>query len=138
MTPREAAYQAVLASMQGKGFVSDRLFEWERSSLPNQKDLKLAWEIANGTVRMALALDHYALQCSGKSKLSLKNPERALLRTALYQHLYMTKVPLYAIVDETVSLAKRFFHRSFAGFLNAQFSANSPPPALRTSSRRFS
>lgn len=119
MKAREAAYQAVHLALSQKAFVADVLDEWERAEHPSGQDLRLAWEIANGTVRMALALEYLAKQSSGRSKLSLKSKERALLYTALYQHAFMTRVPLYAIVDETVGLAKRHCHRSFAGFLNA-------------------
>ncbi|MCE5315885.1 MAG: methyltransferase domain-containing protein [Parachlamydia sp.] len=119
MKAREAAFKAVHSALSQKSFVADMLDEWERAEHPNGQDLRLAWEIASGTVRMALALEHFAKQCAGRSKLNLKPKERALLYTALYQHAFMSRVPLYAIVDETVALTKRFCHSSFAGFLNA-------------------
>lgn len=119
MKAREAAYQAVLSALSQKTFVADTLGEWEKSTHPSKQDLHLAWEIASGTVRMARALDHLARQCAGLPKLTLKAKERALLYTALYQRAFMSRVPLYAIVDETVALAKRYCHRTFVGFLNA-------------------
>lgn len=119
MKAREAAFKAVHLALSQQAFVADFLDEWDRTEHPNGQDLRLAWEIASGTVRMALALEHFAKQCSGRPKLTLKAKERALLYTALYQHAFMTRVPLYAIVDETVALAKRHCHSSFAGFLNA-------------------
>jgi len=67
---------------------------------------------------MALSLDAYAVQLAGKNKLSLKLKERALLRTALYQHLYMSRIPLFAIVNETVEIAKMRCHTTTAAFFN--------------------
>lgn len=119
MKAREAAYKAVQLALGQKAFVVDVLDEWKGTEHPSGQDLRFAWEIASGTVRMALALEHFAKQASGRQKLSLKTKERALLYTALYQHAFMSRVPLYAIVDETVALANQHCHSSFAGFLNA-------------------
>jgi 16S rRNA (cytosine967-C5)-methyltransferase len=68
---------------------------------------------------MALALDHIGAQLSTSGKLNLKMKERALLRTAIYQYCFMNKVPLYAIVNETIELAKKYCHKTFIAYLNA-------------------
>ncbi len=119
ITARAAAYQAVWTALKEEAFIADTLTQWVETAHPSKQDLNFAWEIANGSMRMALALDHFAKQCAERPKLSLKIKERALLYTALYQHIYMSRVPLYAIVDETVALAHRHCHSTFAGFLNA-------------------
>ena len=118
ISAREAAYIAVLAAYREEAYVSDSLELWEKSSLPTRQDLHFAWEIAHGTVRMRGALDYLAKQCR-EGPLMLKIKERALLHTALYQFFFMSRVPLYAIVDETVTLARKQCHSSFANFLNA-------------------
>lgn len=119
MKPREAAYLALLASLRGEDFIAHTLEQWQRQSKPSALDFSFAYEIAAGSARMALALDYMAAQLSTHQKLSLKLKERALLRTALYQHCFMGKVPLYAIVNETIELAKKYCHRTFANYLNA-------------------
>lgn len=116
---RGAAYVAILSFLKDERFALDTLNEWQKLSQPQLRDFHLAKEIAFGTIRMALALDHVAQQLSDKGKLSLKLKEKALLRMALYQHLYMDRIPPYAIVDETVKLAKKECHESFVKFLNA-------------------
>ena len=88
-----------------------------------EKDYYFAREVAYGTSRMALALDFLALQLTKKRKLSLKTREKIILRIALYQYFYMEKVPLYAIVDEAVRLAKKYCHESFIKFVNASLRA---------------
>lgn len=118
MNAREAAYQAVLASLKQEKFVSDFLEGWKREENPSDADFRLAQEIANGTVRMALSLDEYAKQLTEGGKLSLKIKEKALLRTALYQRYFMNKIPPYAIVNESVSIAKKSCHITFVSFLN--------------------
>ena len=77
----------------------------------------LSYEISNGVVRQVLALDYLAKQLSNSIKAKLK--EKILLRMALYQHYFMDRIPLYAVVNETVMLARKYCHSSFVKFLNA-------------------
>lgn len=119
MNPRQVAYLALLASLRGEGFISHFLEQWQHQDHPSSLDFAFAYEIASGSVRMALSLDYIASQLSDKRKLALKLKERALMRTAIYQYYFMTKVPLYAIVNETVELAKRYCHKAFVSYLNA-------------------
>lgn len=79
----------------------------------------LAREIAFGTQRRLLTLDHIAKKLTSRGKLSLKPKERSLVRMAIYQHLFMEAIPSHAVVHETVELAKRYCHPSFVRFLNA-------------------
>lgn len=133
MNSREAAYLALLTSLRQEGFVSHFLEQWQNNENPSDLDFAFAQEIAFGTTRLALALDHISAQLSTHQKLSLKLKERALLRTAIYQHFYMSKVPLYAIVNETIELAKKYCHRTFANYLNAILrKLSSKKPALPT------
>ena len=119
MTAREVAYIAVLASMREEAFISHTLEKWTRSQNPSKLDFAFAYEIASGSTRMALALDYIGSHLSTSKKLSLKVKERALLRTAIYQYCFMQKVPIYAIVNETIEIAKKHCHRTFVAYLNA-------------------
>lgn len=119
MNSREAAYLALLKSLKEEGFIADFLESWDRLEHPSPLEYAFAFEIAAGSARMALSLDYIASQLTSKGKLSLKLKEKALLRTAIYQHVYMEKVPLYAIVDETMQIAKKHCHSTFCSFLNA-------------------
>lgn len=116
---REACYVAILSAFQEQGFISDILEQWKKQANPSSLDYRFAQELSYGTVRMALSLDYLAAQLTDKKKLSLKLKERVLLRMAFYQFFFMTKVPLYAIADQTVALARKYCHSSFVGFLNA-------------------
>jgi len=129
LSPREAAYFALLFSLKQENYVAKSLENWQQRDKPSALDFAFAYEIAAGSARMALALDYIALQLTTNKKLSLKLKERALLRTAIYQHCFMDRVPLYAIVDESIKIAKKYCHVSFANFLNAllrKLSDNTP------------
>lgn len=115
MSSREAAFQALLGAMRDEGFISDFLQQQPLSS----QDYQLAHQIAYGACRMRLSLDEIARQLSGRPTLQLKKRERALLHTALYQCYYMDRIPLYAVVNESVAIAKKLGNIAFSSFLNA-------------------
>lgn len=119
MNAREAAYLAVWHSFKDGRFASDLLSEWQSAADPSARDFNFAQEIAYGTIRMGLALDCLAKQLAARHALPAKLKEKVLLRTALYQFYYMDKVPLYAIADEMVALARKYCHGGFVGYLNA-------------------
>lgn len=116
---REAAYLALLASLRQENFISHFLEEWQSHTHPSPSDFAFAQELAFGSARLALALDDIAARFSSQGKLSLKMKERALVRTAIYQYTFMSKVPLYAIANETVEIAKKYCHYTFVSYLNA-------------------
>lgn len=117
--PREAAFLALWLSIREDSFIGEALERWRASSAPSQADFHLAREVAYGVCRMELALDYIAEQLSDKKKLSLKVRERILLRTAVYQYCYLEKVPIYAIANESIEIAKKYCHESYVRFLNA-------------------
>lgn len=116
---REAAYLALLKALKDESFIHVELDKWRQASRPLPIDFNLAQEIAYGSCRMALALDFIAAALTDKGKLNIKLKEKALMRTALYQHFFMEKIPLYAVVNESMKIAKKHCHPSFVGFLNA-------------------
>lgn len=118
-TAREAAYCSLVEASRNNGFIAPFLDAWRQQDRPDPADFNLAQEIAYGSCRMALALDFIGATLTDKGKLNLKLKERILLRTALYQHFYMTRIPLYAIANESLKIAKQYCHYSFANFLNA-------------------
>lgn len=119
MNAREATYLALLGSLRQESFISHSLEQWQTKFNPSAADFAFAQEIAYGAARLALSLDYIAAKLSSQGKLSLKLKERALVRTAIYQYAFMSKVPLYAIANETIEIAKKHCHSTFVNFLNA-------------------
>lgn len=108
---------ALFAAERQVCFIYEWLEEWKQKTSPSDADFRLAQEIAFGSMRMKLALDSYALQLSGTFKAKPKI--LALIRTAIYQAKMMDKIPFYALVNETVKLAKKHFSIATANFMNA-------------------
>lgn len=119
MNAREAAFLAYLQFLKDDTFIQKSLNEWQKRESPSHEDAALASQIAYGTVQRSISLDYFAKQLSSQQKLSLKNKEKALLRTALYQYYFLDKIPLYAIADEMQKIAKKYCHYTFCSFLNA-------------------
>ncbi len=119
LNARVRAYLALLSSMRGEGYIIHALERMQRESPLSSLDFAFAHEIAAGACRMSFALDYVAKKLAHQGKLSLKAKEKALLQTALYQHLFMDRVPLYAITNETMEIAKKYCHPTFAKFLHA-------------------
>lgn len=117
--PREVVYLALLASVKGEQYLSDTLEHWRKRERPSTRDFHFAQEIGFGTARLASALDYIAANLTDKKKLNLKIKEKVLLRMAVYQYIYMDRVPLYAITNETIEIAKKYCHESFVKFMNA-------------------
>src|SRR5262245_1471754 len=114
---RNAAFFALLNWHTKGTFLWDSLEKWKIQSNPQPSDLNFAYEMACGTLRMERVLDHVAGLVVKKKPAKAK--ERILLRLALYQCYFLPNIPLYAIVDTTVQLAKKHCHASYASFLNA-------------------
>lgn len=72
--------------------------------------------VVYGTVQNELYLEYYLKQnAQGRIKLY----ERLLMMMSLYQHLFLTQIPDYAIVDEAVKIAKKQKGMKTAQFVNA-------------------
>lgn len=95
------------------------------------QDQPLARQISHGTVQRLLSLEYLAQTISGRKALHLNAQERAILYSALYQAHFLPSLPLYAVVNEAVVLAKKLCRPSFSGFVNALLRTYSKaPPAL--------
>jgi 16S rRNA (cytosine967-C5)-methyltransferase len=135
-TARELA-QRVLVRVCDKGAFASRALDAELSrSRLNERDAALATEIVYGTLRVLPALDAAYGAFLRKPPDALDGTTRAVLRSASYQLLHLSRVPPHAVVDESVSLLRALRGASLAGLANAvlrrvaaQRPAEPAPPA---------
>lgn len=116
LSARQLAFLSLISSDKVENF-----FEKTKDNL-STKDLRLAKEIAFGTTRRLLSLEFLSLSLARAKNLKylkLKKKERFLLYSAIYQFIFMDRVPIFAIVKETVSLAKKYFGNQKAAFFNS-------------------
>lgn len=80
-------------------------------------DRGLITEIVYGTVKYRVRLDWLIEQMVKRADKLAKGP-RVLLRLSFYQLLFMDRIPPFAVTNEAVKLARKFFHRGVASLVN--------------------
>jgi 16S rRNA (cytosine967-C5)-methyltransferase len=131
---RIAAFDILLRVDQQDAYASELLHTPDYAEL-SSLDHGLATELVLGVLRWRSLLDD---QIAGRSslKLSKLDPEvLTCLRLAVYQLLYLDRVPQHAAVHESVELVKRARKRSAVPFVNAvlrKFAGRTvgPPPTV--------
>jgi 16S rRNA (cytosine967-C5)-methyltransferase len=92
----------------------------ELDALPvDSRDRNLARNIAFGVTKARETLDHIIRRFSDLPLQRVRGDVLLLLRIALYQVLFLGKIPDYASVDSTVTIAGKVAGRKTAGFANA-------------------
>jgi 16S rRNA (cytosine967-C5)-methyltransferase len=75
--------------------------------------------IFQGTVKRCLTLDYIINQHASLPVAKMKPFIRNLLRMSVYQLMYMNQVPVSAVCNEAVKLAKKRSFTKLSGFVNA-------------------
>ena len=95
--------------------VDKMLFDTDLSG----KDKALATSIIYGTLERKLTLEYVISKYSKTPIKKLKPFIKMALMSAVYQLLFMDKIPDSAAVNETVNIVKKSSFRSLSGFVNA-------------------
>lgn len=85
----------------------------------DERDRGLLHELVLGTLRWLKRLDHVLVSASGRKFDQIQADLLGVLRVAIYQLLFLDRVPPHAIVSEAVDQAHRRSHRGAASFVNA-------------------
>ena len=112
MTARECALRALLR-MERDGAYASIVAQSEARALSDARDVRLALSLVYGVCERRITLDYIGGKLAKRQMKELSPHARALLRLALYQLFYMQRLPAYAVVSETVSLARQKGERAF-------------------------
>lgn len=103
------------------------LYDYEKDStflnllmkdrLKNVENKGIITEIVYGVVRNKLFLDKKISECSKIRLKKISLPVLVILRIAFYEMYFLDSIPDYAIINESVNLAKKYAYKS-AGFVN--------------------
>lgn len=115
---RVAAYRALSAIDDHALDLPSALAEGRRR-LADPRDRALAAEIVQGTQRWMRALDALIAAAATSGRVPTDNRVLTILRLSLYQILHLDRVPVSAIVDDAVDLARLAQRAQAAGFVNA-------------------
>jgi 16S rRNA (cytosine967-C5)-methyltransferase len=113
---RVCAYTVVRRVFE-RGAYTDRAFAADAAEL-DPRDRALAMRLAYGTVQRAGTLDHLIEQLAERPAAALDAPLLAAVRLGLYELLYSSGAPDYAVVADAVQLAKTHA-RAGHGLVNA-------------------
>ncbi len=115
---REAAFRVLGAITAGRVDLGEALTR-ARDPLPDSRDRALATDLATGTLRWRGALDYQLQRFSAKPLAKLDAEVLDALRLGAYQILHLERVPISAVVNDSVALVKTSGLKSAAGFANA-------------------
>ena len=115
--PARASAHRVLRRVFEQGAYADRALPSETAAL-DARDRALAMRIAYGAVQRKGTLDHLIEGLAERPVGKLDAPLLAALRIGLYELLYLDGSPDYAVVADTVELAKSSARRGH-GLVNA-------------------
>src|SRR4051812_45945788 len=113
---RKAAFAALLAVDRG-AWSAEALAA--KSAYLDPRDAGLASDIVFGTLRHHGELDAVIRQCSSRSVDHLDISVRISLEMAIYQLMFLDRVPDHAAVNDSVELARRAGKESAVPFVNA-------------------
>ena len=115
--PREIALRLLLQREEGRDFIENLLEATLQRSRLSSSDRGLLQELVYGAVRWQATLDWLiARKTAGRVQ---KAGLQILLRLALYQLFWLSRIPDHAAVNETVELARRSGFGQQSGFVNA-------------------
>lgn len=86
---------------------------------PDEKQMTYIRALAAGIDEHAAELDHYIEKYAKNWKVSrISRVAVAVMRTAMFEVLYMTDVPNAAAINEAVEIAKKYEDRETVSFIN--------------------
>lgn len=103
----EAAYSSILLAEALKN---------NPLSLP---DKRLTTILVYGVLRYQNQLDWFIEQVASLPMSKISSVIKAILRSGAYQLFYLNRIPVAAVINEAVNLARHYSHRGTAGFVNA-------------------
>jgi len=117
MKDRELAFHLLKEIEEGAyaNLVLDQTFRL--SKYLTSLDRGLITELVYGTVKYRAKLD-WLIKQTVKNVGKLEIGPRILLRLSFYQLLFMDKIPPFAVTNEAVKLAKKYFHSGVASLIN--------------------
>ena len=88
----------------------------QHAKLKNEQEMPLLTHIVYGTIKDFEYLEFLLSEYVDLQKS--KRIVRVILVTTLYMHLYVDKIPTYALLDEAVEITKQMANQFAANFVN--------------------
>lgn len=127
MGARETALNAIIACRKEAAWSNGILKTYIQRDRLDRRDAALAVRLCYGTLQNRLLLDFYLGQLLTGKLRDLHPVIRDILHLGLYQMYWMDKIPVSAVVNESVALAKKYCpkQKHAPGLVNAVLRAGS-------------
>jgi 16S rRNA (cytosine967-C5)-methyltransferase len=119
VAPARGAAFRVLRALDDPAADAGEALRRAREALPDPRDRALTMELVTGTLRWRAAIDYQLARRMTRSLAALDDSVRDALRLAAYQIIHLTRVPVSAVVHDSVEIVKRSRVSSAAPFVNA-------------------
>jgi len=100
------------------GYSTDLIKQWDLSEY-NDSDKKLLVNIVYGVLENRIYIDYIINKYSKINSSKLDKLVLEILRMSIYQLVFMDKIPEYAIINESVEIAKNNIGTKESSFINA-------------------
>jgi 16S rRNA (cytosine967-C5)-methyltransferase len=117
--PRLVAAEIIRDVFEDRGLFNEFLANHPGFPWLSPVDRRLAYHLAAGTIKYKRRLDYIARHFLKEKFDKLPKNILAVLRLGLFQLSISEKIPTYAAVSETVTIARRLGHRGTASLVNA-------------------
>ena len=118
--PRHIALKVLLLWHKASSTLDTALETYSKEiSLLDPKDKKLCNALIFGVLRKREAIDWIIDEFSNIDLKKISINLLYILRIALFQIIYMDRIPVFAAIDTSVDIAKKLAGRKKAGFINA-------------------
>ncbi len=115
---RSAAYKILYDVIEKKAFSNVAVNRHIDINMKNPSDRKLATAIVYGTLKKKNRLEGILRPLASNGWENLEKGARILLMMSLYQLMYMTKQPKYAVCNDAVNICKYNVSHGSAGVVN--------------------
>ncbi|HLQ95343.1 MAG TPA: 16S rRNA (cytosine(967)-C(5))-methyltransferase RsmB [Pseudogracilibacillus sp.] len=114
---REEALNIILRVDKDGGFSHLLVSNVIQKNSFDTRDANLLTELVYGTIEEKLTLDYY-IRPFVKRPGKVEDWVMSLLRMSVFQYVYLDKIPMYAIINEAVTVAKSRGHKGISSFVN--------------------
>ena len=118
ITARAGACQLLAQVLDEGAYTNIALNKFLRHNEMSDVERRLLTELVRGSVKALGTIDWYLQQCVSRPLGKVEKSVLHILRLAVYQIMYMERIPASAAVNEAVKLARRASGEGSAKFVN--------------------
>ncbi len=115
---REVAMEILTKVEQQQAYSNLLLHQTLQRLKLERVEAALATEIVYGTIQRRNTINYFLSRYLPKGLAKLEPWVRSLLQLSFYQLYYLDRIPMHAVVNEAVNIAKRKSHKGISGMIN--------------------